>query len=117
MGLMGEVEADDALERVMERTLSEEEFADLTDEVATPAQVTFQTTDYPVDGLVKRLESRAMLVPQFALVSPDVHTAGFQRGFVWTKAQMDRFIESAMIASSRCASSRSRADGPRVRHS
>ncbi len=41
--------------------------------------------DYPVDGLVKRLQNESIYVPIF------------QRGFVWTYAQGARFLESLLL--------------------
>lgn len=41
--------------------------------------------DYPVDGLVKRLNQSDIYVPEF------------QRGFVWTHAQASRFVESMLL--------------------
>ncbi len=38
-----------------------------------------------------------MLIPNYGNDDPRIVTAGFQRGFVWTKAQMDRFIESLLL--------------------
>lgn len=38
-----------------------------------------------------------MLVPQFGHNDDRIGTAGFQRNFVWTKPQMDRFIESILL--------------------
>lgn len=38
-----------------------------------------------------------MLIPQFRGTDSRVTTAGFQRGFVWSKAQMDKFIESLLL--------------------
>ncbi|MEN5074490.1 DUF262 domain-containing protein [Isoptericola cucumis] len=78
-------------------TLLPEERIDLEAKDDAPASVTFSTQDYPIDGLVTRLRSGAMLVPQFRGEDPRVETAGFQRGFVWTKGQMDRFIESLLL--------------------
>lgn len=78
-------------------TLMPEERDDLEASDETPVAVTFSTQDYPIDGLVKRLRLGTMLVPQFRGVDPRVETAGFQRGFVWTKGQMDKFIESLLL--------------------
>lgn len=47
--------------------------------------ITSYGADYPVDALVKRLESGAIEVPRF------------QRGFVWTLPQSSRFIESLLL--------------------
>lgn len=82
---------------VDDRTLRDEELADLVDVEASPARVTFSTQDLSIDGLVKRLNRKSMLVPQFGGQDELVQVAGFQRGFVWSKAQMDRFIESLLL--------------------
>lgn len=80
-----------------DRGLRDEELADLVDIEASPARVTFSTQDFSIDGLVKRLNRKSMLVPQFNEQDDLVKVAGFQRGFVWSKAQMDRFIESLLL--------------------
>lgn len=41
--------------------------------------------DYPVDGLIKRMESEDIFVPPF------------QRSFVWTHTQASRFLESLLL--------------------
>ncbi len=38
-----------------------------------------------------------MIIPQFGVSSDKVKSAKFQRGFVWTKKQMDKFIESLLL--------------------
>jgi hypothetical protein len=55
--------------------------------------------DFPVDGLVKRMDIGDIVVPTF---DPEVNDsvtdmAGFQRDFVWSKSQADRFIESLLL--------------------
>lgn len=80
-----------------DRTLRDEELADLVDREASPARVTFSTQDLSVDGLVHRLNRKSMLVPQFNDQDELVRVPGFQRGFVWSKVQMDRFIESLLL--------------------
>lgn len=80
-----------------DRSLLAEEVDDLGSADESPTSVTYTTQDYPIDGLVKRLSNGSMLVPQFGEVDKRVSTAGFQRGFVWTKAQMDKFIESLLL--------------------
>src|SRR4051794_14412535 len=80
-----------------DRGLRDEELADLVDVEPSPARVTFSTQDLSIDGLVKRLNRKSMLVPQFKDQDDLVQVAGFQRGFVWSKAQMDRFIESLLL--------------------
>lgn len=80
-----------------DRALRDEELEDLIDVEPSPARVTFSTQDLSIDGLVKRLDRKSMLVPQFGGTDNLVQVPGFQRGFVWSKAQMDRFIESLLL--------------------
>jgi hypothetical protein len=61
--------------------------------------ITSYGADFPVDGLVKRMENGDIVVPTF---DPDVGDAelaivGFQRNFVWAKSQSDRFVESLLL--------------------
>lgn len=50
-----------------------------------PYHITSYGADYPVDGLVKRLRQGDIYIPEF------------QRGFVWSKPQASRFIESLLL--------------------
>ncbi|MFD8021492.1 DUF262 domain-containing protein [Streptomyces lavendulae] len=55
--------------------------------------------DFDVDGLVRRLEKGTFIIPTFeplAEAETDGYE-GFQRGLVWKKRQMDRFIESILL--------------------
>ncbi len=60
--------------------------------------ITSYGADYPVDGLVKRLEIGDIIVPTF---DPEFklqdEIEGYQRQFIWTKTQCDRFIESLLL--------------------
>lgn len=55
-------------------------------------------TDFPVDAIVKRMVAKDIVVPTF---DPDFVSSsdlkGFQRRFIWTKRQADRFIESLLL--------------------
>lgn len=82
---------------IFDRTLTTEEFSDLTESGQQPVPVTYGTQDFDLAGLVKRMNRGSMLIPQFGGQDERVTTAGFQRGFVWTKGQMDRFIESLLL--------------------
>ncbi|MGP5090709.1 DUF262 domain-containing protein [Brachybacterium tyrofermentans] len=82
---------------LLDRSLTDEEYSDLTEAEPTPTKVTFSTQDYSVDSLVSRMNSGAMIIPEFGGNDERVNIAGFQRGFVWSKAQMDRFIESLLL--------------------
>lgn len=95
---MSNIENEEVLEpAVLNRTLTEEEFDDLTESSDSPASVTYRTQDFDLAGLVTRLNRGSMLIPRFGDEDERVSTAGFQRGFVWNKAQMDRFIESLLL--------------------
>ncbi|KVK99765.1 DUF262 domain-containing protein [Burkholderia territorii] len=80
---------------------SEEDVEDL-DEVNEVIPTTYTITsygaDYPVDGLVKRLENGDIVVPLFNMpAAPGEQAVGFQREFVWTRSQCDRFVESLLL--------------------
>jgi hypothetical protein len=55
--------------------------------------------DFDVDGLVKRLDDETFIIPTFEpQAEADIAGyEGFQRGLVWKKKQMDRFIESILL--------------------
>lgn len=60
--------------------------------------LTFYGADYPVDGLVKRLKKNDIVIPSFDPVSDQTFDVeAFQRKFVWTKMQCDRFVESLLL--------------------
>ena len=48
-------------------------------------EITSYGADFPVDGLVKRLQNGSIFMPLF------------QRGFIWTYTQASRFIESLLL--------------------
>lgn len=79
----------------------EEPVEDIHEEEATTPYrftVTSYGADYPVDGLVKRLEAGDIAIPTFdPEIEAEVDLEGFQRQFVWTKPQCDRFIESLLL--------------------
>jgi len=81
---------------------SEEEDVDDLDEAEEVIPFTYSITsygaDYPVDSLVKRIESRDIVVPTFGTSSaPDSEIVGFQREYVWPRPKADRFIESLLL--------------------
>lgn len=77
--------------------ITEFEQRDLLQVESTPATVTYSGQDFDVDGLVRRLARGDILVPTFGHNDGRISSAGFQRSFVWTKPQMDRFIESLLL--------------------
>lgn len=64
-----------------------------------PAAVSYNTTDFDVEGLVRRQQRGDIVIPTFGedLDDPPIETARFQRPLVWVKSQMDRFIESLLL--------------------
>lgn len=84
------------------KPVEDEEEVDDLDELNEILPTTYSITsygaDYPVDGLVKRMSQGDIVVPLFSL-DPDQgqSTVGFQREFVWTKPQADRFVESLLL--------------------
>ncbi|WP_214108082.1 DUF262 domain-containing protein [Acrocarpospora catenulata] len=77
--------------------LIEQEKLDLLEAEPTPKQVTYSGQDFDVEGLVRRLNKNDILVPTFGHDDKRISSAGFQRAFVWTRPQMDRFIESLLL--------------------
>ena len=60
--------------------------------------ITSYGADYPVDSLIKRLQSDDIIVPTFDWVSKeDTEVVGFQREYVWPKPKADKFIESLLL--------------------
>lgn len=60
--------------------------------------LTFYGADYPVDGLVKRLNQKDIIIPSFDPANElAFEVEAFQRKFIWTKAQCDRFVESLLL--------------------
>jgi hypothetical protein len=64
-----------------------EEFADEDTEEYYPVEYSISSygADYPVDGLVKRIEAESIYIPRF------------QRGYVWNLYRASRFIESLLL--------------------
>jgi Protein of unknown function DUF262 len=77
--------------------LSPEELEEAAEANLDAEPVAYSGTDFDVRGLVRRLEEKEILIPTFGHDDESIETAGFQRGFVWSRPQMDRFIESLML--------------------
>lgn len=86
---------DDLIDDSPEVTLVEMGRRDESESSANP--VSYTGTDFDVEGLVRRLDRGDIVVPNFGQTDETVETAGFQRGFVWNRPQMDRFIESLLL--------------------
>ncbi|PRY68379.1 uncharacterized protein DUF262 [Glaciihabitans tibetensis] len=72
---------------------------DQLEEVLTAAyDITSYGADYPVDGLIKRMDANDIVIPSFDPAYTESEDVGaFQRGFVWSRPQMDKFIESLLL--------------------
>lgn len=89
------VDEDDAPDEVTAEEAQEESAVD-----PDPTQVSYTNTDFDVEGLVRRLDRGDIVIPTFGEEGDNdeaLETARFQRPFVWTKTQMDRFIESLLL--------------------
>lgn len=62
--------------------LTPDERDDLTAAEPEARRVVYSGQDFDVDGLVRRVRSGDIKVPQFGHNNEDIETAGFQRGFV-----------------------------------
>lgn len=78
-----------------EERLDEEERAEAFPD-AQP--ISYFGTDFDVHGLVRRLNRSDIVIPSFDPAgAPDSDLEGFQRGFIWRRYQMDRFVESLLL--------------------
>lgn len=77
--------------------LTEFEREDLIESEGTAPVIAYSGQDFDVAGLVRRFVNGDILIPTFGHEDDRIVSAGFQRGFVWTRPQMDRFIESLLL--------------------
>jgi hypothetical protein len=78
----------------------EVEDVDESDDAARSVEpVSYFGTEFDVHGLVRRFNSKAIVVPTFDPSGdlPDKRAQGFQRRGVWRPAQKQRFIESLLL--------------------
>ena len=72
-----------------------------SDEEVVPFRysITAYGADFPVDGLVQRIQNGHIIVPRFGevLSEPSDDVMPFQRRLVWSRPQKDRFIESLLL--------------------
>jgi Protein of unknown function DUF262 len=77
--------------------LTPEEVEEINEPDQIIETVNYSGTDFDVEGLVRRLNRGDIVIPSFGHGDPSLEVAGFQRGFVWRRPQMDRFIESLLL--------------------
>lgn len=75
----------------------ESDFSELDDPSPSAQTISYSGSDFDVEGLVRRLNRGDIVIPSFGHNDPSVEVAGFQRAFVWRRAQMDKFIESLLM--------------------
>lgn len=85
----------------MANPATDEEVEDL-DEALEVIPFTYAITaygaDYPVDSLIKRINSGDIVVPRFNWEpEQDSDIVGFQREYVWPRKKSDRFVESLLL--------------------
>ncbi|ORC48831.1 hypothetical protein B2G74_12035 [Burkholderia sp. A27] len=75
-----------------------EDVEESEDAVEYKFDLTFYGADYPVDGLVNRLKKNDIIIPSFDPANDMAYEVeAFQRRFIWTKLQCDRFVESLLL--------------------
>lgn len=77
--------------------LTAEEEEDLTTAEPDVTSVVYSGQDFDISGLVRRITNHDILIPTFGHDDERIVSAGFQRSFVWSRPQMDRFIESILL--------------------
>lgn len=88
--------AEDQFESI-DLTVDEEEDNSYNLEDENP-EVVYRSEDIDVFGLVRRVKQKSIYIPRFGeRQGPDNETEGFQREFIWTNKQIDRFIESIFL--------------------
>nr|WP_298251121.1 DUF262 domain-containing protein [uncultured Halomonas sp.] len=88
---------DEQGESAEEVELTTEELEDISSVSSDAKPISYTGQDFDVDGLIKRLLKRDILIPTFGHDDQDIEAAGFQRAFVWRRPQMDKFIESILL--------------------
>ncbi|MBW4078442.1 MAG: DUF262 domain-containing protein [Acidobacteria bacterium] len=94
-----EVSGNDILEQPIDPIdrLTSEESDDLVDAESTVTAITYSGQDFDAIGLVRRIGEDGILIPTFGHGDERITSAGFQRSFVWSRPQMDRFVESLLL--------------------
>jgi Protein of unknown function DUF262 len=92
---------EDLIFQIPEMTIDEgvEDLNEAVEVIPFTYEITAYGADYPVDGLTERLDRGDIIVPTYdpVITGTSSDVVGFQRRFVWTKPQADRFIESLLL--------------------
>jgi hypothetical protein len=75
-----------------------EDLDEATEVIPFTYTITAYGADYPVDSIVKRIETEDIVVPRFSWeADEESEIVGFQREYVWPRPKADRFIESLLL--------------------
>ena len=77
--------------------LSAEEVSEFEELIPLRGRISYTSVSLDIAGLVRRLGSGDIVVPQIGQPDDDLEMNSFQRGFVWNRRQMDSFIESMLL--------------------
>jgi hypothetical protein len=94
---VGDVKDDQDLAVAEPNDLTDDEREAAVESEGEAEAVSYQGTDFDAEGLVRRLNREDIVIPSFGHGDDEVELAAFQRSFVWTRPQMDRFIESLLL--------------------
>lgn len=90
------------MQSITDNDLDQDETVIDLDEADDVIDVTYLITaygaDYPIDSLIKRIESNDIVVPRFSWEPiEETDIVGFQREYIWPRKKADRFIESLLL--------------------
>lgn len=95
--LLGVAEGTDGIDSDSPDLLPEE-VGELEEAESEAEPISYSGTDFDAEGLVRRLQRGDIVIPNFGHSDDDtLELAPYQRGFVWRRSQMDRFIESLLL--------------------
>ena len=81
-----------------ERDVKVEDLDEALEVIPFTYSITAYGGHYPVDSIVKRMETGDIVVPRFSWETPKKSgIVGFQREYVWPRPKADRFIESLLL--------------------
>lgn len=89
-----EIQNDDLIES---KLITDEEKEDLSASSSFIIDVYSEMSKMDVHGLVRRMDQDKIYIPRFGDSQDNTEISGFQRHYVWTAAQKDRFIESIYL--------------------
>lgn len=94
---MNNIDVGTIADETEELALTDIEQEDLDAVDADAKSINYSGQDFDVDGLVRRLDKRDIVIPTFGHDDETIQAEGFQRAFVWRRPQMDKFIESILL--------------------